>query len=333
MPGSHATPEPSGAAPYSGAEPEARRRLRLRLEAEGHPGLLPLLEEATGAVLDERFRIDGLLAVGRQSFLFAGTDLSSDTAVVIKQPAFDYCRPVLYGQAQVVRARQSLQAEYQVLLECPGGRMPRPVAVLKHASPLPAAGESPLLALDEIFLVEERIVGPTLTQVALRQWPALPPPAREAEARRIAAEFVAFWESLHEAGWHYGDISAENLLLETDGGRLWVVDGGSAVPVGECVVLPGYTPAFTTPHLFQSLSRGAPVAGDLSVVLPPLAKLLHFALTRREPFNGALPDLAVPELADYSPLCRDALAALLELDERPDLLGHAREKLRFWATA
>jgi hypothetical protein len=82
-----------------------------------------------------------------------------------------------------------------------------------------------------------------------------------------------------------------------------VVDAGSAVPAAETLILPGFTPAFTTPNLFAAASASRPVAGSLASVLPLLAKVLHFALSRREPLNGQMPDLAEPALEPYSPLC------------------------------
>jgi hypothetical protein len=103
------------------------------------------------------------------------------------------------------------------------------------------------------------------------------------------------------------------------------------VPAGERVILTGYTPAFTTPRLYEVLAHGRPVAGDLSTMLPALAKLLHFALTRKEPLNGAFPDLESPALEVYSPALRPTLAALLGLDASPEQLPIARAALTRWA--
>jgi hypothetical protein len=312
------------------ADADRQLRLRLLLEAEGRPGLFPLLVEAAGAVLAGRFRLDELLAVGRQSYLFAATDLSLGGSVVVKQPALDYRNPLHYHRASVSRLRQALRTEYRVLEACGTGHLPRPVALLTEPAAVPAAAASPVLAAGEVFLVEEFIPGPTLTEAALTAWPALPAGEREAAARRLAGEFVDFWEALRGAGWHYGDVSAENLLLEEGGGRLRVVDAGSAVPAGAEVAGVGFTPGYTTPQLFAALACGLPVPGTLAAVGPPLAKVVHFALTRREPLNGALPDLDDPALDSYSPACRRALAALLDLDARPGDLPQAREALARW---
>ena len=304
----------------------------MRLEAEGRPGLLPLLEAAVGSVLADRFRIEGLLAVGRQSFVFAATDRLSAQSVVVKQPAFDYRKPLLYSRDTVRKARESLSQEHDVLSACTTGHLPRPIALLIDRSPVPIAQESPVLRSEERFLVEERIEGQTLTRLALQDWPRLDPKVREAAARRNAREFLAFWESLRDRGWHYGDLGSDNLIVEPAGG-LRVVDAGSAVPAGERVILTGYTPAFTTPRLYEVLAHGRPVAGDLSTMLPPLAKLLHFALTRNEPLNGAIPDLDVPALKVYSQELRPTLAALLALDTNPEQLPIARTALTRWAAA
>jgi serine/threonine protein kinase len=270
------------------------------------------------------------LAVGRQSFVFAATDRDSGQGVVVKQPAFDYRKPLLYSRAAIHQARESLAREHDVLSACTTGHLPRPIALLTDRSPIPSAQESTVLRSEERFLVEERIDGQTLTRLALQDWPTLDPKLREVAARRIAREFLAFWESLRQNGWHYGDLGSDNLIVESAGG-LRVVDGGSAVPAGERVILTGYTPAFTTPRLYEVLAHGRPVAGDLSTMLPALAKLLHFALTRKEPLNGAFPDLDSPALEAYSPGLRSTLAALLGLDTSPEQLPMARAALTRWA--
>lgn len=310
-------------------EPDPRWRLRLSLEASGRAGLLPLLEEAVGAAIAGRFQLDGLLAAGRQCFVFEATDLSTGRAVVVKQPCFDYRRPVEYGRDRAARMRQSLAGAFEVLRACPTGHLPEPVALRSAPAVVPAAAESPVLSEEETFLIEERVCGRRFTEVALRVWPGLASSEREDAARAVAAEFVAFWEALHRAGWHYGDLNGENLLLD-DGGRLRVLDGGAAVPAADEVVLGTLTPAFSTPNLYAAFLERRPVAGSLASVLPVVGKLLHFGLTRREGFNGRLPDMDHPALAEYSPACRDALAACLALDAHPEELAAARAALRRW---
>jgi serine/threonine protein kinase len=307
-----------------------RDRLRLAMDADRLSGLLPLLDAAAGAVLAGRYRIEGVLAVGRQSQVFVARELAAQQEVVVKQANFDYRHPVRYGRAEVARLRAVLEREHDVLCACRTGHLPAPRELLRAPAIVPAAGESPLLADEEVFLVEERIIGRPLTRLALDDWPAHPPAWREEQVRRLTAEFVRFWESLHEAGWHYGDVSAGNCLVEQDTGRLRLVDAGSCVPATETVILPGFTPAFLTPALLAALSRHEPLPGTLASVLPAWAKVVHFALTRRQPFNGALPDLDDPLLSRCSEASRRALSALLALDGRPESLPEARSRLAEW---
>ncbi len=316
----------SGATTPAGANP----RLRLSLEASGRGGLLPLLEEAVGVAVAGRFRLDGVLAAGRQCFVFGATDLATGRAVVVKQPCFDYRRPAEFGRDLVARMRRSLAGAAEVLRACTTGHLPEPIALVVAPAVVPSASESAALSEEETYLVEEHVWGRRFTEVALRVWPGVAPAEREDAARAIASAFVAFWEALHRGGWHYGDLNGENLLIE-EGGRLRVLDGGAAVPAAGEVVLTALTPAFSTPNLHAAFRERRPVAGTLASVLPVLAKLLHFGLTRREGFNGRLPDRDHPALAEYSPACREALAACLALDARPGELAAARDALRRWA--
>lgn len=302
------------------------------LEAEGRSGLLPLLERATGSVLLERFKLEGLLAVGRQCFVFTGSDLISGRRVVIKQAAFDYNNLISYSRAQVAGMRQALLTERDVLMACTTHHLPEPIGVIRAPSPMLGEGDSfvPLVFADEVFLIEEQIEGHTLNHLALQVWTYLPAAAREDKAKEVAREFIKFWETLQKVGWHYGDINANNLLIETASGRLRVVDGASAVASGKEVILSSYTPAFTTPRLFAAFKEGRPVPGNLSSVLPSLTKVLHFALTREQPLNGILPDLGSVALAGYSKKCRDSLTALLALDGQPETLNSAKIILAEW---
>jgi hypothetical protein len=270
--------------------------------------------------------------VGRQSYVLEARDQGSPDGAecVLKLPAFDYRRPLEYGRADARRMRAVLEREYEVLCACRSGHLPSPLALVRDRSPVPAAEDSTVLANDEVLLAEERIHGTTLTEAALRIWPALDMAAREEAAGRLAREVVAFWVALRDAGWHYCDLGPYNVLLEHGTGRVRIVDGGSVVPAGDRVVSVGFTPAFTTPNLFKELRSGRPIAGDLTSVLPLLAKLLHFALTRVEPLNGALPELA-SSLRGYSPACEEAIARMLRIDGAPESLDEAMGALNGWA--
>jgi serine/threonine protein kinase len=322
---------PSGFVPESAQiEEDRRKRLRLWLDMEKCPDLLPLLDAAAGSTVDGRYRIDGLAAAGRQFFVWIATELSTGRSAILKQARFDYRRPVHYGRAEIERLRAAIRREYEVLWADRSGTLPRPLALLVTESPVPAAAVAPSLARNEVFVVEEHVRGLTLTELSLRVWPDRQPGEREAALSHLAADFVNFWEAMHSAGWYYGDVSGDNFLIE-EAGRLRVVDGGSAIPAAKEVVLTGFTPAFTTPRIYARASVGQSLPGSLASILPLLGKILHFALTRREPINGHLPDLGEPVLQDYSPLCRLVVELLTEVDHRPEQTRDARDALIRWA--
>ena len=311
---------------------DRRHRLRLALDAERCPGLFPLLEEAAGSIIGGLYRIDYPLAAGSQFIVWMAIELSTGRPAILKQGRFDYRRPVLYGRSDADRCRGPVRREYDVLWADRTGTLPRPLALLVSDSPVPAAASSPILARDEVFVAQEYLRGLTLTELALRVWPELPAAEREAAVARLTAEFVAFWEGLHAAGWFYGDLSADNWMIEGSG-NLRVVDAGNAVPVGDQVILTGFTPAFTAPRMFAAAIQSRPIPGTLPSVLPSLGKLLHFALTGREQHNGKLPDLADPALEHYSPHCRLVMELLADTDERQDKGGDARKALAHWREA
>jgi hypothetical protein len=309
---------------------DRRRRLHLWLMTEGCPDLLPLLDAAAGSKVGGIFRIDALMAAGRQFFVWKAVELSTGRGTILKQARYDYRHPIRYSRAEVERLRAAIRREYEVLWADRSGTLPRPLGMIVADSPVPAAEAVPALAKDELFVAEELVQGLTLTELALRAWPALPPPEREAALSRLAADFVGFWEAMNQAGWFYGDISGDNFLVEKSG-KLRVVDGGSALPMSDSIVLSGFTPAFTTPRIYAAAVAGKPLPCSLDTVLPMLGKILHFALTRREPFNGHLPDPNEPELQAYSPLCRLVLEMANKVDEKPNQVGDARDAMLRWA--
>ncbi len=305
-------------------------RLRLVLRAQGRGALVKDLDAAAGAVLGDRFQIERLLAAGRQSFVF----LASDCGVpcVVKLPALDLGRPLSITRADVASGQRALEMEHRLLQACSTRHLPAPVALHFATSPLPAAARVPAARGKTLVLVEDLVAGQRLSELALGPWRDLGAPAREDVVRRVAVEFVRFWDALLDQGFFYGDVSADNILIEPRG-RVRVVDGASGAPRADMIDLPGFTPAFTTPRLHDLLRAGAPVPGNAASILPALAKVLHFALTRREPLNGQMPDLAGPELASCSPQSRAALSAMLDLDRHPEDLPRAQEALERWAEA
>lgn len=305
--------------------------VRLRMQADFRGDLYPVLQTAVGATIDGFLKVKRLVASGRQSHVFLAGDLLTGTDVVVKQAAFDYRYPVRISRQFARDARRDLIKEARVLNCCRSGHLPQVCALLTASPIVAAASRCHALGDSEFFLVEEKIDGTNLRDLTFHAGRAMTAAERERLARVVAAEFVQFWDALFAAGWFYRDVSPGNLFVENETGRLRVVDAGSACPAADRVVLRGISPAFTTPNLFEAFGAGRPVAGTAASVLPALAKVLHVFLTHREPLNGMMPELDDSALAAYSPNCRSALAALLELDESPDRLETARQALGDWS--
>lgn len=70
--------------------------------------------------------------------------------------------------------------------------------------------------------------------------------------------------------------------------------------------------------------------GTIESVLPLLAIVLHFSLTREEPLNGRLADMECEELGDYSSECRDSLDAMSLLDSSPETIEAATAAMERW---
>jgi hypothetical protein len=306
-------------------------KVRLGLEAAGLAGLYELLEAAVGATAGDggRFVVDGLWGSGRQSHVFAGHDRATGEPVVIKQPAFDYREPLRYGRRDAAAMRAPLVQEDEVLRAARARYLCAPVALVRGPAIVPVARDSRVLGAEEVLCIAEWVDATPLADAGHGAWRALSVAARDAAAARLAAEFIAFWDDLRAGGWFYADVNATNLLADR-AGRLRVVDAGSAVRGAPEVVLPGVSPAFATPALLSGATEGRPFPGTIATVLPLLGKVLHFALTLRQPCNGEMPDLHDPALDELSRPCREALGALVGLDGHPRDEPAARAAIARW---
>lgn len=306
------------------------QNVRLYLEANKYLGVFPLLEEVIGKVIGGRFRFTSILAIGGHNFVFTAYDLLTKQTVVVKQPSFNYCDPIKYSYADVMRARQSLKKEYDILRSYEISWLPKPIDLIVATSFVQAAQKSHVLTQNEVYLVEEYISGPTLNQIAHGNLPSVVNINKEDVARIIVRDFRKFWRDLVKNELFYGDINAGNFIFEETSGQLRVLDAGSIVEAGENIHLPTFTPAFTTPNLYQNLIINKPVGGSEGSVLPLIGKLLHFVLTKQTPLNGEFPNMETPLLKMYSAECQNVISAMLKLDSNPRDLRNLNEILTLW---
>ena len=148
----------------------------------------------TGALLDERYRIEARIATGGMSTVYRGLDERLDRPVAVKVMDSRYA-----GDAQFL-ARFQLEARAVARLKDPGL-----VAVYDQGRGTPLDAEQP-------FLVLELVEGGTLRGLLDERGP-MPPHAVAAVLRPVLGALA----TAHRAGLVHRDIKPENVLISADG--------------------------------------------------------------------------------------------------------------------
>ena len=153
----------------------------------------------TGTLLRGRYRVDGLLARGGFSDVFAVTD-SNGRHVVVKR--------LRQGNQPVDRLRRRFTQEVAA------------VSMIRHPGVLPILDTW----IDEDgvpHLVIEHVDGPTLRQRLSRG------PFKPAEARTLLSDLAGIIAAAHAQGVVHSDLKPENILL-LDDGKPVVIDFGTS---------------------------------------------------------------------------------------------------------
>jgi serine/threonine-protein kinase len=272
-----------------------------------------------GQVLDGRFEVGRLVAVGGMGLVFRGHDRPSGTGVALKVPAADARRDA--------RTADRFRHEVDVL-----GR-------LSHDNVVPVRGQG-LLPDGRAYVAMAWLDGRDL-EVELAALGRLPP----ARSSRIVGQVLDGLGAVHALGVLHRDVKPENVFLETagDGGdRARVMDFGIARTVGgpSPLTTSGFvygTPAYMSPE--QALGNDVDGRSDLYAA----GVVLYRMLSGRLPFEDrnavrlmiaktsrpaprlrvAYPDLDVP--AGLDRLVADLLA--LDAADRPADAAAARARL------
>ncbi|HZA12763.1 protein kinase domain-containing protein [Mycobacterium sp.] len=172
---------------------------------ETHP---TIADPLVGAVLDGRYRVDGLIATGGMSAVYRGLDVRLDRPVAIK----------------VMDARYAADQQFLTRFQ----REARAVARLKHPG---------LVAVYDqgsdgrhAFLVMELVEGGTLREL-LRERGPMPPHAVAAVLRPVLGGLAV----AHRNGLVHRDIKPENVLI-SDTGEVKIVDFGLVRAVAEAKI-------------------------------------------------------------------------------------------------
>jgi serine/threonine-protein kinase len=218
-------------------------------------------QDLTGVLLDERYRVGELIAVGGMSRVYRGVDTRLDRPVAIKvmddrlaaDPAF----------------RGRLEREARAM-----ARIEHPCVVDVHDHGEAGGGDSPL-----VYLVMELISGATLRDL-LEERGALSVP----EALAVLEPVLAALAAAHRQGMAHRDVKPENVLISHTG-AVKVVDFGlvTAAAAGGGATRTGMimgTPAYLSPE--QVLGEGVGPRTDVYAA----GVLLFELLTGEPPFTG-----------------------------------------------
>jgi serine/threonine protein kinase len=217
----------------------------------------PLVAELLGTVLEGRYRVDELLAVGGMSFVFRGHHLRlrRDIAIKVMDPDL--------GPGTSTRFLREAES---------AARLDHPNCITVHDFGVTASELS--------FMVMPLLVGETLRARPPGRWDA-------ARAARLMIEVLRGLDHAHGHGVIHRDLKPENILLseEPDGSRVAkivdfglakVIRGTEADATSTMTGLMAGTPAYMSPE--QALGLSVDERADLYSVGMMLYELLAGAL-------------------------------------------------------
>ena len=242
------------------------------------------VDPLVGRLLDERYRLDALIARGGMAAVFVATDTRLDRVVAVK-----VMHRALADDPDFV-ARFTREARASARLSC------AEVVAIHDQGTDPSTGLA--------YLVMEHVQGRNLRQV-LRERGALTP----ARALDLVEPVLVALAAAHAAGLVHRDIKPENVLLADDG-RVKVADFGlaRAVEASELTATTGLligTVAYLAPE--QVESGRADARTDVYAV----GVLLWELLTGGQPYTGETPlSVALQHLRKQVPAPSTAVAGL-----------------------
>jgi serine/threonine-protein kinase len=223
--------------------------------------LPPNSDPILGKVLDDRYRVDELIARGGMATVYRGTDLRLARTVALK-----VLSGVMANDPDFV-ARFTQEA--------------RATAALTHPNVVAVHDQG--ISDGYPFLVMEFVQGRTIREIMAQSGPFA-----SAHALEIISSVLAGLSSAHDAGFVHRDIKPENVLITNDG-HIRVTDFGlarviSETPVSDSTggVLLG-TMAYLSPEQVQQLTV------DQRSDVYSCGILLYEMVTGVVPFTGASP--------------------------------------------
>ncbi|WP_190022444.1 class III lanthionine synthetase LanKC N-terminal domain-containing protein [Streptomyces hiroshimensis] len=179
-------------------------------------------EESDGALLNDRYLIDGAVIFSNAGGIYHGLDTGTGQAVVVKE-----ARPGTNCWAvdgEWWDAPRLLRHEYEMLCRLDGlPFVPRPVELFRE--------------WEHTFLAEEWVDAAGFHDFWAREEIILAPYIRRPGRlerflpvfRHVAMTLIGMVTAVHERGVLLGDLSPQNILIDPDTQRMWFIDFESAI--------------------------------------------------------------------------------------------------------
>ncbi|TSA08638.1 MAG: hypothetical protein D4R73_08140 [Deltaproteobacteria bacterium] len=294
---------------------EPKDPMHLRLVADGLEALHEPLKRMEGKPLSERFQLCGLWAVGGQSVLFGVTDAEQPSSPLLARfGLLPYHRPAHLSQQQIIRSRQRIEQEAEILRRFGGPIMPAFHELIYSDNPLLSL-EWGDLKQNEPFLIMELIGGITLKEWINRSHirDQSFPDVNEMLALSLARTAIELFRQLARARYLYADFNPANVrVIPEQDWKVRILDAGSIIPQkpDPAIDIP-YTSSYIPPDYYYAYQSGRQIWPDEKFVAYTLGVSLWQLLTNRQPFPAQTPDGKELDDKGCSIMMRELVMALL----------------------
>ena len=281
-------------------------------------------ERHESILLRDRYLVDGAFRFSNSGGVYHGTDTQHDEPIVIKEgrPLTNYWSVGAKGWDAIGLLRR----EHELL------------SLLADVEFVPEAIDF-FVESDHAFLVQQRVGGMSLRHYAAQEEVLLPPYVRVPgridswvpKFRHVAEALIRMVERVHERGVLIGDLSPDNVFIEIEDGKTWLIDFESAVVVDDDPEWMRYSALWGTPGFVN------PERAERDVLLPEddffAAAMILYSLLAPPPLLVLNPD-ALPAFLDrYVRLGvpDEVRAVILRLTEGE--VAAARDTLGVWTAA
>jgi serine/threonine protein kinase len=293
------------------------RQIAQYLIARNLPGLFELLVGLKGTVLEGRYVLRWLYAVGGQSIIYLAEG-PGDTLAIVKLAFLPYHRSAYVSTKEIQEARQRLEIEARLLERFRGTLLPEFYDLIYAPNPLHSSARGDGIVSREPYLVMEFVRGRTLLEVARHAHHAekLDYDALEWLAWQAASAFAGFAITIsnRQEVYLYSDLNPINLIL-TDSldNPVRILDAGSLIPLHADTGVPlPFTWAYVPPEYYHAYDKGQMLWPTTHYVMYTLGKTLWEVLTNRQPCPAEDPDLSEPKLRNYSPELHTLISGLVQ---------------------